>query len=71
MDLKNGSGSCGTGNPESKPDVTFSLNDDVFHQMFQGKSFKPRFIFLKFFCNNIARRNFEAYDGLHERENEA
>jgi len=45
VDLKNGSGSCGTGNPASKPDVTFSLNDDVFHQMFQG-TLKPTMAFM-------------------------
>jgi len=40
VDLKNGSGTCGAGNPSSKPDVVFSLNDDVFQQLFQGKTLK-------------------------------
>jgi len=45
VDLKNGSGSCGVGSPSSKPDVTFALNDDVFHQLFQG-TLKPTMAFM-------------------------
>ena len=38
VDLKTGpAGSCGTGNPAVKPDVTMSMNDEVFQQMFSGE----------------------------------
>ena len=37
LDLKNGSGSCGSGDPKSDPDVTFTLNDKDFQDMFKGK----------------------------------
>ena len=37
VDLKNGSGAIGTGEPASPADVTFTLNDQVFQDIFQGK----------------------------------
>ena len=71
VDLKNGSGSCGEGNPTSKPDVTFSLNDDVFHEMFQGQDFI--FTVFGFILMQIEHvfRNFKAHGGFHERKVEA
>ena len=37
VDLKNGSGSCGEGDPPSPPDATFKLNSETFVKMFQGE----------------------------------
>ena len=38
IDLKNGSGSVGSGEPtQGKADVTFTLADNHFHEMFAGK----------------------------------
>jgi len=37
LDLKNGSGSCGAGEPSNAPDVTFALKDSDFKDMFQGR----------------------------------
>ncbi len=69
VDLKNGSGSCGVGNPSTKPDVTLSLNDDVFHQMFQGKTVERLFFHKS--KNKYAFRSTKTYHGVHERKNEA
>ncbi len=41
VDLKTGpAGSCGVGAPAAKPDVTLSMNDEDFQQMFQGEKIK-------------------------------
>ena len=46
IDLKNGSGSVGSGDPSSGPaDVTFTLKDSDFLAMFQGK-LKPTNAFM-------------------------
>ena len=46
IDLKNGSGSVGSGDPSSGPaDVTFTLKDSDFLSMFQGK-LKPTNAFM-------------------------
>ncbi|KAH8361782.1 hypothetical protein KR200_009918 [Drosophila serrata] len=37
LDLKNGSGSCGTGAPPTAADATMSMNSDHFLDMFSGK----------------------------------
>ncbi|KAH8268090.1 hypothetical protein KR026_000054 [Drosophila bipectinata] len=37
LDLKNGTGSCGTGTPPSAPDATLSMNSNNFFDMFSGK----------------------------------
>ena len=37
VDLKNGSGSVGKGDPQEKPDVTLVLNKDVLLKMFNSK----------------------------------
>ena len=36
VDLKNGSGACGTGAAPSEPDVTFVMKDNNFQKMFAG-----------------------------------
>ena len=39
LDLKNGSGACGPGTPpQGDADVTFTLKDNDFHDMFDGRS---------------------------------
>jgi len=45
VDLKNGSGACGTGNAPSEPDVTFTMKDKDFQKMFAGK-LKPTTAFM-------------------------
>jgi len=45
LDLKNGAGSCGSGEAPSSPDVTLSLKDDDFQKMFSGK-LKPTTAFM-------------------------
>lgn len=37
LDLKNGAGACGTGNPPAAPDATLSMNANNFFDMFSGK----------------------------------
>ncbi|KAH8292325.1 hypothetical protein KR054_008512 [Drosophila jambulina] len=37
LDLKNGSGSCGSGTPSAAPDATLSMNSNNFFDMFSGK----------------------------------
>lgn len=37
LDLKNGSGACGTGAPPAAPDATLSMNSSNFFDMFSGK----------------------------------
>ena len=37
MDLKNGGGSVGKGDPPGKADCTFTLDSEIFVQMFTGK----------------------------------
>ncbi|XP_030370059.1 hydroxysteroid dehydrogenase-like protein 2 [Scaptodrosophila lebanonensis] len=37
LDLKNGTGACGTGQPPSAPDATLSMNSQNFFDMFSGK----------------------------------
>ena len=37
IDFKNGSGSVGEGDPGSKPDVTISMNEEVFLKIFNRK----------------------------------
>ena len=37
IDFKNGSGSVGEGDPGSKPDVTISMNEEVFLKIFKRK----------------------------------
>ncbi|XP_017052685.1 hydroxysteroid dehydrogenase-like protein 2 [Drosophila ficusphila] len=37
LDLKNGSGSCGSGTPPASPDATLSMNSNNFFDMFSGK----------------------------------
>ncbi|EDV43876.1 uncharacterized protein Dana_GF16296 [Drosophila ananassae] len=37
LDLKNGTGSCGSGTPPSAPDATLSMNSNNFFDMFSGK----------------------------------
>nr|XP_041633454.1 hydroxysteroid dehydrogenase-like protein 2 [Drosophila kikkawai] len=37
LDLKNGSGSCGSGTPSAAPDATLSMNSENFFNMFSGK----------------------------------
>ncbi|KAH8361779.1 hypothetical protein KR200_009919 [Drosophila serrata] len=37
LDLKNGSGSCGSGNPSAAPDATLTMNSNNFFDMFSGK----------------------------------
>ncbi|XP_017083018.1 hydroxysteroid dehydrogenase-like protein 2 [Drosophila eugracilis] len=37
LDLKNGSGSCGSGTPPSNPDATLTMNSNNFFDMFSGK----------------------------------
>ncbi|XP_052858537.1 hydroxysteroid dehydrogenase-like protein 2 [Drosophila gunungcola] len=37
LDLKNGSGSCGSGTPPAAPDATLSMNSNNFFDMFSGK----------------------------------
>ena len=56
VDLKTGpAGSCGTGNPAVKPDVTMSMNDEVFQQMFSGEIFS-RQVFFSNSLNQFRRR---------------
>lgn len=45
VDLKNGSGACGTGAAPSEPDVTFVMKDNNFQKMFAGK-LKPTTAFM-------------------------
>lgn len=45
LDLKNGSGSCGRGDPPSTADVTFIMTTDNFFKMFTG-SLKPTTAFM-------------------------
>merc|ERR1712045_768143 len=45
VDLKNGSGACGTGAAPSEPDVTFRMKDNDFQKMFAGK-LKPTTAFM-------------------------
>merc|ERR1712062_867325 len=45
VDLKNGSGACGTGAAPSEPDVTFVMRDNNFQKMFAGK-LKPTTAFM-------------------------
>lgn len=45
MDLKNGSGSVGSGEPKSPADVSFTLKDGDFHKLFAGK-LKPASAFM-------------------------
>ncbi|KAH8363404.1 hypothetical protein KR084_009629 [Drosophila pseudotakahashii] len=37
LDLKNGSGSCGSGTPPATPDATLTMNSNNFFDMFSGK----------------------------------
>ena len=37
IDFKTGTGEVGEGDPASKPDVTISMNEDVFLQIFNRK----------------------------------
>ncbi|KAK7073001.1 Hydroxysteroid dehydrogenase-like protein 2 [Halocaridina rubra] len=45
LDLKNGSGACGQGDPPTAADVKFTLNSDNFYKMFTG-SLKPTNAFM-------------------------
>ncbi|XP_068215482.1 hydroxysteroid dehydrogenase-like protein 2 [Palaemon carinicauda] len=45
LDLKNGSGACGRGDPPTSADVQFKMNSDNFHKMFTG-SLKPTTAFM-------------------------
>ena len=45
VDLKNGSGACGSGSAPSSPDVTFRMKDKDFQKMFAGK-LKPTTAFM-------------------------
>ena len=46
VDLKNGEGSIGSGEPAAKPDVTIVLNKEVFLMMF-NRELKPATAFMK------------------------
>ena len=46
VDLKNGEGSIGSGDPAAKPDVTIVLNKEVFLKMF-NRELKPATAFMK------------------------
>ncbi len=37
IDFKNGEGAVGQGDPEHKPDVTITMNEDVFLKIFNRK----------------------------------
>ena len=39
IDFKNGEGAVGQGDPEHKPDVTITMNEEVFLKIFNRKSF--------------------------------
>ncbi|KAK8383121.1 hypothetical protein O3P69_011562 [Scylla paramamosain] len=45
IDLKNGSGACGQGDPPATPDATFVMNSNNFFKMFSG-SLKPTTAFM-------------------------
>ncbi|ROT61876.1 hypothetical protein C7M84_020311 [Penaeus vannamei] len=45
LDLKNGSGACGRGDPPVAADATFSMNSSNFFKMFSG-SLKPTTAFM-------------------------
>ena len=51
IDFKNGSGSVGEGDPGSKPDVTISMNEEVFLKIFNRKC---RFILRKITINDYS-----------------
>ncbi|TOF74837.1 hypothetical protein CGJ15_27150, partial [Vibrio parahaemolyticus] len=45
LDLKNGSGACGRGDPPSTADATFAMSSENFFKMFTG-SLKPTTAFM-------------------------
>ena len=53
VDFKNGEGAVGQGDPEHKPDVTITMNEEVFLKIFNRKrnfQFFPRNDFAISFC---------------------
>ena len=61
IDFKNGSGSVGEGDPGSKPDVTISMNEEVFLKIFNRKC---RFFLRKITINDYDKKHLNLSEQL-------
>ena len=67
IDFKNGGGQVGEGDPGTKADVTISMNEDVFLQIFNRKSFTINDDFCVYKMILIYRRTCSRYR-LYDRQ---
>ena len=75
IDFKNGEGAVGQGDPEHKPDVTITMNEEVFLKIFNREFFfafpKPILptigssIHVLLFADWFARKNLRWHGGIY------